>query len=343
MSISKRAHSASPPTSSPTSKRTRQTTPVRFLILSDTHSAELPSPLPACDVVLHCGDLTSNGTPSSISGALRSLGQIPAELKLAIAGNHDISLDRAYYTSEGGSTADVDLAQALVSPTPESEATRNNVTFLEEGTHTFTLSSGTRFTIYTSPYTPAHGASAFQYPTDTDRFNPAAATPSWARNVATATSTIPERVDILMTHGPAKYILDTARDGQSAGCEHLRRAVARVRPRLFCFGHVHGGYGAQRFCFAGENKSHERERLNRGGGDADAETDAILPQPQEWVGRNQARRKGYATLGPGSMEAFRRGRETLAVNAALQGELSDEEEEAERALVNMPWVVELEL
>jgi hypothetical protein len=42
------------------------------------------------------------------------------------------------------------------------------VTFLEEGTHTFTLDSGTKFTIYALPYTPQYGQSAFQYPTNQD-------------------------------------------------------------------------------------------------------------------------------------------------------------------------------
>lgn len=120
-----------------------------------------------------------------------------------------------------------------------------------------------------------------------------------------------------MTHGPAKYVLDCAADGSSAGCEHLRRAVARVQPRLFCFGHVHDGYGAQRLEF-------DRER-----------EDGIVPLAKEWVGKNQARRKGFASLPPGSVESFRGKRQTLAVNAAMEGE--------EGVLENAPWIVELDL
>lgn len=97
-------------TPSPGAKKIRAVTSTRFLILSDTHDLDLPSTLPACDVVLHCGDLTENSTPDSISNALVSLGGIPAELRLAIAGNHDIFLDEDYCTSEGGSAQEIEAA-----------------------------------------------------------------------------------------------------------------------------------------------------------------------------------------------------------------------------------------
>lgn len=316
MSISKRLRQPSP-TPSHEAKKVRTTKSARFLILSDTHDLALPGTLPACDVLLHCGDLTENGTPESISAALVSLGNIPAELRLVIAGNHEIYLDKEYCTSQGGSAAEIEDAQNLISSDSSSVATQNGISFLEEGTHTFTLASGASFTIYASPFTPAFGSSAFQYPSNEDRFNPASDTPPWARNVSTQQSRIPEHVDIIMTHGPAQYILDATSDGRSAGCEHLRRAVARVQPRLFCFGHVHCGYGAQRLEFDAEKE------------------DSIVPLAKEWVGKNYARRKGYASLPPGSLEAFRTSKQTLAVNAAMEGEKG--------VLENEAWVVDLDL
>ncbi len=60
---------------------------------------------------------------------------------------------------------------------------------------------------------------------------------------------IPQDTDILVTHGPPYGILDQvkysskAKEGKSAGCEELRTAVERIRPRLHVFGHVHEGYG----------------------------------------------------------------------------------------------------
>ncbi|CAN9152738.1 unnamed protein product [Alternaria alternata] len=182
-------------------------TPVRFLILSDTHGAKLPENLPPCDVLLHCGDLTEDGTPESISLALQHLGKVKANLKLVISGNHEISLDKSYWLSQGGEEADAERALGMVSPKASSEASENGITFLWEGTYTFTLACGATFRIYASPYTPVYGTSAFQYHSKEDRFN-SAGTPSWAQNVGTETSTIPNNVDIVMTHGPARYILD---------------------------------------------------------------------------------------------------------------------------------------
>ena len=189
---------------------------MRFLTLSDAHSAHLPSTLPACNILLHCGDTTEDGPPPSISKALQSLGQIDAELKLMIAGNHEISLDKAYYISEGRSLEDVDSARAMTFRSPDSGASNNGIMYLREGTHIFTLSSGAAFTIYASLYTPAYGTSAFQYPSREDRFNTAEITTPWGTNTSTDASWIPDSVDIVMTHGPAKHVLDSTHGGRSA-------------------------------------------------------------------------------------------------------------------------------
>lgn len=294
---------------------------VRFLIISDTHGAELPSTLPECEVLLHCGDITEDGSPESVSRALEALSHIKAELKLVIAGNHEISLDQGYYVSAGGSAADVEAAKGLVSPDSSSMASKSGVTFLSEGTHNFMLSSGAAFDIYASPYTPVHGASGFQYPTNEDRFNPSSITPLWAQNVRTETSIILKNIGIAMTHGPPKYVLDSTSDGRSAGCEHLRRAIERTRPRLHCFGHVHEGYGAQRLVYKDSFNLSEKD------------SDSMLPLVKEWVGKNQAKRNGFASLPPGSLEEFRKGGQTLCINAAMEG--------AKGVLENAPWVVDL--
>ena len=66
---------------------------------------------------------------------------------------------------------------------------------------------------------------------------------------------IPYDTDVLITHGPPFGFLDGAARPASGwsdqdevsvehlGCEELRRALDRVRPRLHVFGHIHEGYG----------------------------------------------------------------------------------------------------
>lgn len=78
-----------------------------FLIISDTHGLDIHEneahpfclPLPKVDVLLHCGDLTQVGGHGPFRKALKMLGEIDAELKLVIAGNHDLELDGEYWRS----------------------------------------------------------------------------------------------------------------------------------------------------------------------------------------------------------------------------------------------------
>lgn len=104
----------------------------QFLIISDTHDLavrDLPK-LPTADVVLHCGDITEDGDIKSYKKTIDALATLPAELKLVIAGNHDISLDRSFYASQGGSDDDHNNAMAIWR---SENCRRNNIHYLEEG------------------------------------------------------------------------------------------------------------------------------------------------------------------------------------------------------------------
>ena len=315
---------------------------VRFLIISDTHdmilssdtSSALRTPSPEVDVVLHCGDLTEACTLDGLRGAVALLSAIPAELRLVIAGNHDTLLD-----------------PSTCSPEEHEEALRimrdASITYLTEGTHGFALQSGATFSVFASPYTPSqHNCAslghAFQYPSNHDRYNPKQdssgkdKTPSYAINTSTPTSNIPSNVDIVMTHGPPKYLLDSFASGGSAGCEHLRRAICRVRPLLHCFGHVHSAYGMQRVLWRDAYNTSELEHLG-----IDTENsytdDNILPLPVQAEGRmrNSNRKRGFAKLNRNTYQSLSQGKQTLMVNAAIMDE--------EGLPSNAPWVVELDL
>ncbi len=63
--------------------------------------------------------------------------------------------------------------------------------------------------------------------------------------------TIPDDVDILMTHIPPYGILDEEEDGH-VGCPYLFDAVQRTKPILHCFGHVHFQRGCATMVGAGQ-------------------------------------------------------------------------------------------
>ncbi|KAL9011504.1 MAG: hypothetical protein Q9173_003650, partial [Seirophora scorigena] len=228
----------------------------RFTLISDTHTAELfPStdiqhayrdPLPAADVLLHAGDLTKRGYIAEHETAFATVSRAPAELKIVIAGNHDITLDEAYYRRTGAKRMHRNIPEdtaAVREIWTGAGAQAAGVVYLEEGIRSFTLKNGATFTIYTSPYQPEFCGWAFPYARAQDRFNP---------DSSFASTPIPEHpaIDILLTHGPPRGILDTVAhyngEDEAVGCEHLLRAVQRCRPRLHCFGHIHEGWGAER-------------------------------------------------------------------------------------------------
>jgi Icc-related predicted phosphoesterase len=54
---------------------------------------------------------------------------------------------------------------------------------------------------------------------------------------------IPAGIDVLVTHGPPRGVLDEVAPGRLAGSQALADAVGRTKPRLHVFGHIHEGRG----------------------------------------------------------------------------------------------------
>jgi Icc-related predicted phosphoesterase len=162
-------------------------------------------PLPKGDVLIHAGDFMNAGyDPNEAISFNRWLGQQPFRYRLVCAGNHD----RLFQNLP-------EVARSLLT----------NGTYLEESGITI---DGLSF--WGSPYTPEFLHWAFMYPRG-DRANA-----HW--------DPIPDRLDVLITHGPPYGILDqTEHDGAHLGCEELLGAVKLKKPRLHVFGHIHGGAG----------------------------------------------------------------------------------------------------
>ena len=286
----------------------------RFLLISNTHNLMFSDcdkdfwhPMPKVDVLLHCGDLTHCGGVSSYKKALKLLGAFDAELKIVIAGNHDLDLDEEYWkTHLGDGDDEEDHDRALATMTGSLAATAG-VTYLEEGTHTFTLQNGATFTVYTSPYSPDFCDWAFPYKRDEDRYNGAQDTPDGVKSFAK--NPIPDNVDIIMTHGPPEGILDSC-PGGNVGCPNLLRAVQRVRPLMHCFGHIHEGNGAE---------------LHEWASTGDQKLD-VLTRPNSRFNNTYPK---YIDC------RVDRGKQTLMINAAIM--------DVKNQPLNKPWVVDLNL
>ena len=312
------------------------TIPTKFLIISDTHNFSFTSdqntakplplhlPTPAADVLLHCGDLTETGKRAYYGQAIEMLGQIPAELKLVIAGNHEVDLDRSFceagpdwWRQPGHPQISLREHDRAVEAMTGAAAKQAGVIYLTEGTHSFTLSSGANFTIYVSPYTPEFQDWGFGYKHHEDRFNTHQQIAPGTASIAT--DPIPAGVDIVMTHGPPKGIRDWC-SGGNVGCKNLLRAIRRVKPIMHCFGHIHEGHGAEiikwkKMKSTSRPQSWKNEAVHRAFEDEDETTKNPYPEPFVWK--------------------VAKGEKTLAVNACIMTGGYEP--------LNPPWLVELEL
>lgn len=218
------------------------------------------------------------------------MGTIEAELKLVIAGNHDIFLDKTCRVENMSETEYSKYHEAALEIMTGPEAKEAGITYLEEGTHTFSLHNGSKSTVYASPYTSGSGGWAFPYQANKDRFNNANQAAPNRKSIAT--KPIPAGIDIVMTHGPPHSILDQV-DGQNLGCPNLLRAVSRTRPLMHCFGHIHEGHGANLVTWNSNGSVKDPSSATP------LETEQInqYPYKNDW--------------------AIKRGQQTLMVNAAI--------------------------
>ncbi|KAL6858100.1 hypothetical protein ACO1O0_005552 [Amphichorda felina] len=323
----------------------------RLLIISDTHGQQpkekedgdrdtddelnqedirrvftgFRDPLPEADVVLHCGDLTKSGLPHEIEDTFTMLRKCRAPLKLVIAGNHDTVLDPEFWSrnSYASYVAGDDAQEKSWQIIKDAEA--DGVRYLDEGVHTFDLDNGARLTVYSSQWTPVYGAWAFQYDCNRPhKFD------------------IPSGVDVAMTHGPPRGVLDYAgMDGIRAGCEDLFASVRQARPKIHCFGHIHEAWGAY---LARWTDGDTGPAMDKEGSRYIARLRGLAPFFQDSVEESRrkmqklkemSKRRGYhvdLTEGDNRLEE---GNQTLFVNAAIMS--------IRYWPVQCPWLIDIDL
>ncbi|KAL8839086.1 MAG: hypothetical protein Q9170_001868 [Blastenia crenularia] len=313
----------------------------RFLIISDTHGIEFPlenKPLSHVDIAIHCGDLTEESKLEEYRASVRLLNDIDAPLKLVIAGNHDFTMDIPMFKKKLADVVpplDPDLVGKVYGGYGEArrifeEAKAAGIIFLDEGTHQFTLKNGALLIVYASPFTPSLGDWGFQYRPDEGH-----------------DFLIAKGVDVAITHGPPRGIMDYTDDRKRAGCPRLFEAIARARPRLHCFGHIHEGWGAKlvtwrdptsktptHFTDIDNEKSITVEKLS-GLRPGRFDTPDIVGEKVEKAERYRMERCYTTSHCTKDVHLLRFGTQTLFVNAAIEG--------TEQNPLQLPWLLDLEL
>jgi Icc-related predicted phosphoesterase len=177
--------------------------------IGDTHTyhdlLNVPSGI---DMVIHSGDCSNSRDPYNNEPEVREFidwyKELPIRNKIYVAGNHDTSIEKKLVIKK-------DFAEA-------------GILYLEDD-----LVDIEGVLIYGNPYTPNFGNWAFMKDrVKLDRYWPQA---------------IPNYVDILVTHGPPKGILDKSynrdRRFEMCGDKSLLNRVLEVQPKYHLFGHIH--------------------------------------------------------------------------------------------------------
>jgi Icc-related predicted phosphoesterase len=188
---------------------------MQLVAISDTHNRAEQVVIPDGDVLVHAGDLTMKGSRAEMERAARWLGSLRERFQavVAIPGNHDFGAQ-----SDPGGTRALFEGYGITWLVDEA-AVVVGVTF------------------YGSPWQPWFLDWAFNFPRHDEG---AAARAAWAK--------IPTDVDVLVTHGPPRGILDQTAvpDAEHVGCPYLLAAIRERRVGAHVFGHIHEAYGEKR-------------------------------------------------------------------------------------------------
>ncbi|KXH41576.1 hypothetical protein CSAL01_01078 [Colletotrichum salicis] len=289
------------------------TTQTRFLIISDTHGHTFPPeimPFAPVDVLIHCGDLTHHSKMDEYRQTLTMLKAFKASRTLVIAGNHDFSLDTVAFKAK------IEQANRIYGSPLEADLVEREFGGLK---------------VYASPYTPSSSSSerwGFSYNESEGH----------VFDIKTDT-------DIVITHGPPRGIMDISADQKRIGFSDLCAAVAKSQPRLHCFGHVHGGWGAKNVAWRPQisdrpshfgdidhGKSEVIDDLTTlGGTQFESEEDKITGEGK--LERHRWQRccsAGYTR----AHSSWSEPKSTMFVNAAL---------EANGELQRFPWIIDIDL
>jgi Icc-related predicted phosphoesterase len=165
------------------------------------------------DILIFAGDCSSSGTELEITKFFKWFNEQPQKHKIMIAGNHDFLFEE--------------------NPQRITELLKNypDIIYLND--------SGIKvmgLNIWGSPIQPAFNDWAFNRKRGTD------INKHW--------ELIPENTDVLITHGPPRYILDRVEprfemynEVPNVGCDDLANRIEQIKPKLVVFGHIHEGYG----------------------------------------------------------------------------------------------------
>jgi len=188
---------------------------MKIWFISDTHREHAKLQVPDVDLVIHCGDESNHGNAWFNESEARTFFEWYSALPIPTK----------IFVPGNHSTA---IEKGLLGGSDYPD-----VDFL---IHRDMMWNGWK--IFGSPYTPSYFQWSYMKP---------------RLQLDAVWQTIPDDIDILITHGPPKGIFDVTRDMDShepihVGSKSLRRHVEdRIQPKVHAFGHIHDEPGIRNF------------------------------------------------------------------------------------------------
>lgn len=181
----------------------------KIIAISDTHNRHDKLIIPECDILIHAGDWSGQGTKSEVTNFAKWLNkQTQCKEIVVIPGNHELYFERGLPDSKLWFTEECPRAKLLIDEGCEIDGIK----------------------IWGSPVQPwFHDWAWNRKGTEIQKH--------W--------DAIPEGTNILITHGPPYGILDqtTYANGdirpEHLGCPNLMERIKIVKPDLHFFGHIH--------------------------------------------------------------------------------------------------------
>jgi Icc-related predicted phosphoesterase len=178
---------------------------MKLVVISDTHENHEAIPsIPMGDVLIHCGDFTNFGGKKEIDQFVDWFNNQPHEHKICIAGNHERTLCPILNTKE------LNIDFKGIHYLQDSSIVIDDVIF------------------YGTPWIGGE-----------ERLMD-----KWGFFNEGKLNSIPDNVDVLITHSPPYNILDKAGNsnlGSRVLSNRLKKMV--IKPIVHFFGHIHDSYG----------------------------------------------------------------------------------------------------
>ncbi len=193
---------------------------MKCIAISDTHTMHEKLTIPECDLLIHSGDWSFNGTTEETTKFGIWLNKQPAKHIVVVPGNHEVIFKTVYPESRDWILDHCPKAKLLVQES-----------VIIEDLH-----------IFGSPWTPFFCDWAYNGARTESEHH--------IRQIPLLKDIwkeIPMDTDLLVTHGPPHGILDLAPRGERTGCWALMDKVAQVKPKVHVFGHIHYQYGEKLF------------------------------------------------------------------------------------------------